>query len=76
MINPTARAFGEFIKHERKSKNLSQKEVGQLSGTTEAHVCRIENGLREPTLGLAIRLCESLSVDINDFVKQTKDPTE
>lgn len=75
MINPTARSFGEFVKAGRKDHDLSQKEVSQLAGTTEAHLSRIENGQREPTLGLSIRICEAIGIDINDFVKQTRDPT-
>lgn len=68
-------SFGEFIKQNRKSRHLTQNEISVLAGTTEAHVSRVENGQREPTLGLALRLCDAIGVDINDYVELTKEPT-
>ena len=68
-------SFGEFIKSKRKECDLTQKQVCVLAGTAESHVSRIENGTREPTLSLAIRLCDALGADINEYVSLTKEHT-
>ena len=37
------------IRHYRKLKNLTQKELGELSGLSEATIKKYESGEREPT---------------------------
>lgn len=62
--------FGEFVRNARLSQNLSQKEVATKAKLEQAYVSKIEIGAREPSLSIALRLCDALSLDINDFVKQ------
>ena len=60
--------FGEFIQSKREAKNMSQSEVALRANTKQGTISKIENGVREPTLGLALRICDALGVDINEFV--------
>lgn len=60
--------FGEFIQSKRESKNMSQHEVAQRANTKQGTISKIENGVREPTLNMALRICDALDVDINEFV--------
>lgn len=83
MVDNVARAFGDFVKAHRLDRGLTQQELSDIAGTTKTHVCRLENGQREPSLGLALRLCEALGADINEFaypaaqiiLEEAEDPT-
>ena len=41
--------FGMKLKELRKEKGLSQKDVAQKLGCTQAMICFWENGIHEPT---------------------------
>ena len=60
--------FGKFIQSKRESKNMSQQEVALKANTKQGTISKIENGVREPTLGLALRICDALGVDINEYL--------
>ena len=60
-------SFGEFIRLRRLQLNLTQHEVADRAGTTQGYLCKVENGVREPTITLALKVCEVLRLDINDF---------
>ena len=62
--------FGEFIKDARIRLGLTQSEVGFKASVNQTFVGKVQRGEREPTLNVAIRLCDALGLDINDFVKQ------
>ena len=65
-------SFGEFIRIKRVSLGLTQHEVAAMAKTTQGYVCKIENGSREPTLTVALQLCEALGLDVNDFIHQNR----
>lgn len=62
--------FGNFIKDARLRKGLLQHEVATVAGIEQAYLSKIERGTREPTLGVALRICDALGLDINDYAKQ------
>lgn len=64
--------FGDFIKGARKARDMTQLEVSTAAGIEQAYLSKIERGVREPTLSVAIRICDALSLDINDFVHRNK----
>lgn len=64
------RSFGEFIRLRRTQLNLNQHEVAARADTTQGYLSKIENGEREPTLTLALKICDVLGLDINEFAKQ------
>lgn len=63
-------SFGRFIQKVRAAKGMTQKEVATAAKTTQAYLSKIELGKREPTLSVALAICDALSVDINDFVNE------
>ena len=63
-------SFGEFIKLRRLQLNLTQHEVAARAGTTQGYICKVENGEREPTVTLALKICDALDLDINDFASE------
>lgn len=60
--------FGEFIQAKREARNMSQLDVALKANTMQGTISKIENGVREPTLSMALRICEALDVNINDYV--------
>lgn len=62
--------FGEFIRSERERKGLSQTEVAQMVGMHQTYYGKIELANRNVDFVDAIRICQALGLDLNDFIKQ------
>lgn len=56
---------GERIKQARKSKGLTQKQLGELSKTSEITVRQYELGKRQPRLEQFKAIASALDVDVN-----------
>ena len=64
--------FGNFIKEGREKKDMLQSEVAALVGITQPYYSVIERGSKDRNvdLVLALKICQVLHLDINDFIKQ------
>lgn len=58
---------GEKIKEARKKAGLSQKELGDKLGVSQAMIGQYETGKRKPKLETLDKIAEALSVDVWDF---------
>ena len=65
-------AFGEYIKNARLNKGLLQGQVSHHLGIAQSYYCNIEFGKRNVDLHLAHKICKSLGVSLNDFLKKQK----
>lgn len=63
--------FGNFIKQARLRKNLTQSEVATKAHIEQAYLSKVERGVREPSLNIALRICDVLGLDINDYARQS-----
>ena len=54
--------FGENFKKLRKSRNLTQKEMGARIGLSKAVVSKYENGMGYPTYDVLIRIAQYFGV--------------
>jgi transcriptional regulator with XRE-family HTH domain len=54
------RGFGERIAQERARRSLSQRELAELTGTTQSAVARLEGGSRAPRLDTLLRVANAL----------------
>lgn len=54
--------FGENLKILRKSRNITQKELGSIIGLSKAVVSKYENGLGYPTFDVLIRIAQYFGV--------------
>ena len=48
----------------RKTQNLTQKELSERTGITQADISRIENGTRNPSLEMVKRLARGLGMQL------------
>lgn len=54
----------------RKSQNLTQKELSERTGITQADISRIENGTRNPSLNMIKRLADGMGMVLKlEFIK-------
>lgn len=63
-------AFGRYIKIARKRKGMSQCEVAEILGISQAQYSRIEGGQRDVDLAVAFQICDVIGVDIRDFANK------
>lgn len=54
--------FGENLKKLRKSRNLTQKELGAKIGLSKAVVSKYENGMGYPAFDVLIRIAQYFGV--------------
>ena len=47
---PQFESFGELLRHLRKRAGMTQRDLGQAVGYSEAHIARLESGIRLPDL--------------------------
>lgn len=64
--------FGEFIKAGREKRDMLQTEVAELVGIAQSYYSVIERGSKDRNvdLVLALKICQVLRLDLNDFTKQ------
>ena len=65
MIEPIK--IGKFIAQNRKSLNLTQKELAEKLGVTDRAVSKWENGKSIPDVGIIESLCKELNISIGEF---------
>ena len=57
----------------RKSRNMTQKQLSELTGITQADISRIENGTRNPSLEMLKRLAKGMGMVLKlEFAPNTK----
>lgn len=64
--------FGRFIKEGRELLDLSQAETAKRVGISQVYYCHIEQAKRRVDFPLAIRICNTLGLDISKFTKKYK----
>lgn len=59
-----------MIKHKRKICKLSQKQLGELIGTTQACISALELHKREPSLTMLRKISKELDICMIDLCKE------
>ncbi|MCR4675192.1 MAG: helix-turn-helix domain-containing protein [Lachnospiraceae bacterium] len=56
----------------RNSQHITQKELAEKTGITQADISRIENGTRNPSLAMVKRIAEGLGMQLRlEFIPST-----
>ena len=66
--------FGTNLKAHRAARNLSQAEVGLRVGAHQTMIAQIENGVKSPSMDLALRIAKFFDVTIEDMVSEPAEP--
>jgi len=69
-------SFGKRVSEERKEKNISRDELGNLIGTSSAVIGQYERDDVKPSFDVAIRLASALDLNLEYLAgKEDKEPT-
>ena len=60
--------IGEFLKHLRKNKGLTQEQLAEEFGVSSRSVSRWENGNTMPDISIIIELADFYDVDIREII--------
>lgn len=72
-IQPEMDAIRSMIEA-RKSQNLTQKQLAELTGINQGDISKLENGLRNPTIQLLKRIADSMNMTLKiEFVPKQQD---
>ncbi len=53
----------------RKQRGLTQDALAQAADVKQTYLSEIENGKRNPTLGMLVRLAAALGADVHDLTR-------
>ena len=62
--------FGKFIRDKRESLNMYQTDVAAAAGISQSYYSHIESGMRNVDLVLAMKICQVLKLNLNDYIKE------
>ena len=65
--------YGIRIKEIRERVGMTQVELSEISGISQEHISRIENGKFTPGLGTAERIARAMGVALNDLLKEPEE---
>ena len=57
-----ARAFGEFIRAQRRLANISQRQLGRMSGLSDSYLSQVERGLFRPSATTIKALAQAFGI--------------
>lgn len=58
------------IKDIRKNKNITQKELSELTGISQSFISEMEKGKYECNVALLCKLCKALKCSPNDLIDE------
>ena len=61
-VDEMARAFGEYVRAERKLANISQRELARISGVSDSYLSQMERGLYRPSPEIIKAIAKAFAV--------------
>ncbi len=68
--------IAEQVTEQRKARGLSQKELAELTGTTQSAIARLESGGRPPRIDTLLRIAEALDCELIVELRPRTNPKE
>jgi transcriptional regulator with XRE-family HTH domain len=60
--------FAANVRERRRAAELSQEELGRLTGLHPTEISRLERAVREPRLSTIVRLAQALAIKPSDLL--------
>jgi len=68
--------FGKRVRAIRKSKNLTQEKLSEMTDMDPQHFCKMENGTHFPSPKNLVKIANALNVEIKELFTFTADKDE
>jgi len=66
-------AFGVTLRKYRQEKGLTQEQLSERVDVVRSFICTLENGKRQPSLQMVLKLAAALGVRPGDLVNEMAD---
>lgn len=67
--HPMAKLFGERLKERRRALGLTQVQLFEKTGITDAYISLVERGRANPTLDIMVKLAEAVGAEAWDMIR-------
>ena len=67
--------FGQVLQETRKSRGLSQEELGFEANYHRTYISQLERGQKNPSLNAIFRLARALGVKPSEMIRQVEKAT-
>lgn len=68
LVTPAGEVFGKRMRDVRQERGLTQVQLSERSGLTQARISELEHGSRMPNLVTILRLAVALDCKVMDLV--------
>ena len=58
------------IRYIRKRLNMTQEQLSERTGISQANMSRYESGKRSPKIGTAFKIAEALGCTVDELIKK------
>ena len=65
--------IGEKLKTLRSQQGLTTRQLAEHLGTTNSQISRIENGLRQPSADLLVKIADFFNVSLDQLMRDDLD---
>lgn len=62
--------IGQNIKKLREKKNIKQAELAEKTGVTQAMICQIERGTKNPSLQVGVDIAKVLDCTVEELLNK------
>ena len=69
-------SIAQEVSARRAERNLSQRELAELVGTTQSAIARLESGGRPPRIDTLLRIADALECDLHVELQPREEPME
>lgn len=66
--------LGTRIRRARRDRDMTLEDLAEASGTSVAHLSRLESGARQPTLDGLLRLAFGLGIPVDELLEEAEEP--
>lgn len=62
--------IGENLKKIRKSRNLTQEKIAELTGLPQSTISNIEKNISSPKIDTLSKLAKGLGIEVSELIKE------